>query len=394
MLLSHKIALDLNNKQKTYMSRASGVARFAYNWALEEWGKQYAEWKRDNSLPKPNQLMLRRQLNGIKRKAYPWMLEVTKCAPQEAIIQLGKAFQNFFTGRAKYPKFRKKGVHDRFTLSNGQFSVRDIRIRIPNLGWVRMRERLRFTGKIMSATISRTADKWYVSITVDTEHLRLREAENQGEAVGVDLGVKLLAVLSNGEVIAGAKAHKVLLKRLQRLSRGLSRKAKGSKNREKARVKLARLHAKIVNIRQDALHKLTTDLTTRFQIIGIEDLNVSGMLRNRRLSRSIADMSFFEFKRQLEYKADMRGGKVIEADRFFASSKICSSCGHKLEQLPLSVREWECPECGKRHDRDINAAINLRQYAVSSTVSACGAGSADFVVRQSETTRYEAGNQH
>lgn len=373
MIIAHKIALDPNNAQATYFARAAGTARFAYNWALAEWKRQYEAWKLDNSLPKPSQAALRRQLNAIKREQFPWMLEVTKNAPQMAIIQLGQAFQNFFAGRARYPRFRKKGVHDRFTLSNDQFGIDGCRIRIPNLGWVRMRETLRFAGKIMSATVSRAADRWFVSITVDTQDdSHLPKAENQG-VVGVDLGVTALATLSTGESpIPGPKAHKALLPRLRRLSRSLSRKQKGSSSRNKAKAKLARLHARIANIRQDALHKLTTSLTRRFHTIGIEDLNVRGMVKNRHLARSIADMGFFEFRRQLEYKAAMRGGVVVVADRFFASSKTCSACGHKLETLPLSVREWTCPACGAFHDRDVNAAVNLKDLAVSSTVSACG----------------------
>ena len=228
MLIAHKIALDPNNAQATYFARACGVARFAYNWALDEWKRQYDAWKADNSLPKPSQAALRRQLNAIKREQFPWMLEVTKCAPQMAIIQLGQAFQNFFAGRARYPQFRKKGVHDRFTLTNDQFDIDGCRIRIPNLGWVRMRESLRFAGKIMSATISRVADRWFVSIAVDTEDPPKCKAENQG-IVGVDLGVSALATLSTGEPpIPGPKPHKALLDRLRRLSRSLSRKQKGS----------------------------------------------------------------------------------------------------------------------------------------------------------------------
>ena len=358
MLMAHKIALDPNNVQATYFARASGTARFAYNWALAEWQRQYEAWKADNSLPKPSQAALRRQLNTIKREQFPWMLEVTKNAPQMAIMQLGDAFKNFWAGRAKYPRFRKKGVHDRFTLTNDQFSVKGSRIRIPNLGWVRMRESLRLTGKIMSATISRVADTWFVSLTVDTEEPPKRKAENQG-VVGVDLGVASLATLSTGEKVVGPKPHKALLRRLRKLSRSLSRKQKGSSNRQKARAKLARLHARIANIRQDALHKLTSDLTRRFHTIGIEDLNVRGILRNHRLSRSIADMSFFEFRRQLEYKAERRGGLVVVADRWFPSSKTCSACGTILEKMPLAVRQWMCPDCGTIHDRDVNAARNL-----------------------------------
>ncbi|MCX7258521.1 MAG: RNA-guided endonuclease TnpB family protein [Polaromonas sp.] len=373
MLAAHKIALKPNNVQATYFARAAGTARFAYNWALAEWGRQYAAWTLDNTQSKPSQMAMGRALNAIKKEAFPWMLEVTKNAPQMAIIQLGAAFQNFFAGRAKYPKPRKKGVHDRFSLSNDQFSVESSRIRIPRLGWVRMREALRLTGKIMSATVSRVADQWFVSITVDTlEQSTSTQAENQG-AVGVDLGVSALATLSTGEPpIPGPKAHKVLLCRLQRLSRGLSRKVKGSQNRKKARMKLARLHARISNIRKDALHQLTTDLTRRFHTIGIEDLNVKGMLKNRHLSRAVSDMGFFEFRRQLEYKAAWRGRVIVVADRWYPSSKTCSCCGHKLDELPLSVRQWTCPGCNTTHDRDVNAAVNLKNLAVSSTVSVCG----------------------
>ena len=380
MIISHKIRLHPNNKQATYLAKASGTARFAYNWALAEWQTQYAAWKEDNSQPKPSQFSLRKQLNAIKREQFPWMLEVTKNAPQMAIIQLGTAFKNFFAGRAKYPQFKKKGKsRDSFTLTNDQFSIDGCRIRIPNLGLVRMRETLRFSGKMLSATIFRTADQWFVSYTVDTDSNHLPPAENQGDAlslskgvVGVDLGVSALATLSTGEIVAGAKPHKALLSRLQRLSRSLSRKVKGSNNRNKAKAKLAKLHARIANIRRDTLHQLTTDLTRRFHTIGIEDLNVSGMVKNRHLSRAISDMGFFEFRRQLEYKAEMRGGIVVVADRFFASSKTCSACDAKVEKLPLSIRQWDCPTCGTSHDRDVNAAMNLANHAVSYTVSACG----------------------
>jgi len=372
MLIAHKIALAPNNVQATYFARAAGTARFAYNWALAEWQRQYEACKTDTALPKPSQMALRRQLNGIKGEQFPWMLEVTKNAPQMAIIQLGAAFKNFFAGRTKYPKFRKKGLHDRFSLTNDQFSIDGSRIRIPHLGWVRMRETLRFTGKIMSATVSRVADKWFVSITVDTpDDSRLPKAENQG-AVGVDLGVSALATLSTGEIVTGPKAHKALLSRLRRLSRGLSRKVKGSENRKQAKLKLARLHARIGNVRSDGLHQLTTELTRRFHTIGIEHLNVRGMVKNRHLSRAVSDMGFFEFRRQLDYKAAQRGGMIVVADRWYPSSKTCSACGHRLETLSLSVRDWTCPECGSVHDRDVNAAINLRNLAVSSTVSACG----------------------
>jgi putative transposase len=371
MLTAHKIALDTNNVQATYLSKAAGTARFAYNWALAEWQRQYTAHQVDPAQPSPSQLALRRQLNAIKRDQFPWMLEVTKCAPQMAIIQLGEAFKNFFAHRARHPVFRRKGQYDRFTITNDQFKVEEKRIRIPNLGWVRMRERLRFTGHIVSATVSRSAGRWYASIMVDTQDLSLPPAENQG-AVGVDVGVSALATLSTGEVFMGPKALRSLLERLRRLSRALSRKVQGSRNRLKAKLKLARLHARISNLRRDGLHQMTTSLTRRFHTIGVEDLNVKGMLGNRRLARAIADMGFYELRRQLVYKAVRRGGQVVAVDRWYPSSKLCSCCGHKLESLALGTRHWICPGCAAVHERDVNAAINLKNMAVSSTATACG----------------------
>lgn len=393
MLKAHKIRLDSNNRQATYLARAAGTARFAYNWALEEWGRQYQACLRDPALPKPNEAALRRQLNAIKRVQFPWMLEVTKCAPQMAIMQLGQAFEHFFAKRTSYPTFRCKGVDDRFTLSNDQFKVDGKRSWIPKLGWVRMRERLRLAGRIVSICISRTADHWYASIIVDTLDERpLPPSENQG-AVGLDLGVNNLATLSTGEIFAGSKVMRHGKRRLRRLSRSLSRKQKGSRNRAKARRKLARQHARMANIRANDLHQLTTSVTRRYHTIGIEDLNVKGMLRNRCLSRAIADMGFGELRRQLEYKTAWRGGAIVVVDRWYPSSKMCSCCGGKIKTLSLAQRHWDCPACGARHDRDINAAINLRNMAVSSTVAVCGGEGSGPAQAQGETGPGEAGIQ-
>jgi len=377
MFISHRIALDPNDQQAAYFARASGTARKAFNWGLDEWQKQYAARKLDPSLPAPSEAALRRLLNAIKAERFPWMAEVTKNAPQQAIKNLGAAFNRYFAGKGKYPRFKKKGIHDSFRADDGPgknhpnaVEVTGKRVKLPCVGWVRTREPLRFNGKIISAVVSRIADRWFVSLTVEIDS-STPIRENQA-ACGVDLGVKALATISDGTVVEGPKALRLNLNKLARLGRSLSRKKKGSANREKAKAKLARLHARISNIRQDALHKLTTDLTRRFTVIGVENLNVRGMMTNDRLARSIADMGFHEFRRQLEYKATMRGATVIVADTWFASSKTCSDCGHKIDQLSLSERKWRCPACGVKHDRDVNAAINLRNVAVSSTVSACG----------------------
>ena len=393
MILAHHIRLDPNKVQATYLARAAGTARFAYNWALAEWGRQFEACKLDPALPEPNEAALRRQLNAIKRTQFPWMLEVTKNAPQMAIMQLGRAFQNFFEKRARYPRFRHKGINDRFTLSNDLIKVNGCRIRIPKLGWLKMREAPRYTGRIVAATVSRAADHWYASISIDTPDAQLPPAENQG-AVGIDFGVTHLATLSTGEKVVGVRALQTLLDRLRRLSRTLSRKVKGSCNRKKARAKLARLHARIANARANGLHQLSASITRRFHTIGIEDLHVKGMLGNRCLSRAIADIGFAELRRQLLYKAQRRGGQLIVTDRWYPSSKICSCCGCKLDALSLDVRQWTCPGCATLHDRDVNAAVNLRNMAVSSTVSACGGEGAGPVLHaQSETGPSEAGIQ-
>ncbi|WP_313741729.1 RNA-guided endonuclease TnpB family protein [Pseudomonas sp.] len=393
MILAHCIRLDPNKVQTTYLARAAGTARFAYNWALAEWGRQFQACTLNPALPKPNEAALRRQLNAIKRTQFPWMLEVTKNAPQMAIMQLGRAFQNFFEKRARYPRFRRKGANDRFTLTNDQFQVDGKRIRIPKLGWLRMRESLRYTGRIVSATVSRTAGHWYASISIDTSDAQLPPAENGG-AVGIDFGVTHLATLSTGEKVSGPKALQTLLDRLRRLSRALSRKVKCSCNRKKAKAKLARLHARIANVRANGLHQLSANITRRFHTIGIEDLHVTGMLGNRCLSRAIADMGFAELRRQLVYKAARRGCQVIVIDRWYPSSKTCSCCRYKLAVLSLDVRQWTCPGCATHHDRDVNAAINLRNMAVSSTVSACGGeGAGPVREAQGETGSSEAGIQ-
>lgn len=381
--VAHKIELVPNKKQEEYFVKACGVARFAYNWALEQWNKQYQAYKQDNSLPKPNEFDLRKQLNAIKQEQYPFLLEVTKCAPQQAIKNLGKAFVSFFKKQNKYPKFQKKGKNDSFYMDNSVIEVAGKKIRIPKLGWVKMRENIRFYGNIISATISRTADKWFVSIQIAIEINPQPTAIENQEAVGVDLGVAYLAILSDGTKFSGSKPLKKSLKKLKRLSRSLSKKQRveevyadkngverkrkvPSKNYLKAKNKLAREHAKVANIRKDYLHKLTTYLIQSYDIICIEDLNVKGMMKNRKLARAIADMGFYEFKRQLLYKAEMcgRSKHVVIADRWFPSSKTCSECGHKMDEMPLSVREWECPNCHTHHDRDVNAAINLKKYGL------------------------------
>lgn len=377
MIKGHTIELTPNNKQATYFAKACGVARLAYNWALAEWQNQYQADKvyRDNcqkngiaidrtKLNNPSQFKLRKQLNFIKKTKFPFMFDVTKCSPQEAIIQLGKAFDNFFKGRAKYPQFRKKGINDKFSLTNDQFKIIGKNIKIPNLGWVKLTENLRFNGKIMNGTIFKKGMKWFVSIGVEINETP-KPLPRTDKAIGIDLGITDLAVLSNGTKVQAPKPLKSKLKQLRRLSKQLSRKQKGSKNREKAKTKLSRLHYKISCIRKDFIHKLTTKLVKMYDVICIENLNVKGMVKNRKLSRAISDLSFYEFKRQLIYKANQSGKTVKEVDRFYPSSKTCSHCGFVMAKidLTLAIRNWQCPSCDTQHDRDINASLNILNQA-------------------------------
>ena len=351
-------------KQREYLAKACGTARFAYNWALEQWKEQAKRHKADPEHVKaPNEGALRRQFNALKREKFPWALEVSKCAPQYAIKELGRAFANHFKnpGRFGWPKFKKKFVNDSFSISNDQFKVEGSRIRIPNLGWVRMCEPLRFKGaKVLRATISRVADEWYVSITCELSDLKhLKPAKNHGR-VGVDLGIGKLATLSDGRAFEAPRPLKESLRRLKRLQRKLSRAKRDGQNRKKLKMRIARLHARIANIRRNALHHLTAFLSANYSEVVIEDLNVRGMLANHKLARAIADIGFYEFRRQLDYKMALRGGVVIVADRYFPSSKLCRFCGGKHEQLKLSDREWVCPHCGRIiRSRDLNAALNL-----------------------------------
>ena len=390
---AHKIELRVNNKQATHLAKACGVARVAYNWALAEWGKMYEAGET------PNEGVLRKKLNSIKKEQFPWMLEITKCAPQLAIKDdLKSAFTRFFNKQGKYPKKRRKGVHDRFHISNDQFDVKDDNIRTPKLGWLRMRESLRFSGKILSTTISRVADKWFASITVEVDDSVLVDKNNQitQKTAGIDLGINTFAtVVSGADAIKydGVKPHKALLGRLKRLNKSLSRKIKGSNNRKKARYKLARHHAQVTNIRNDYVEKITTELANNYNHIVIENLNVSGMSKNHKLARSILDMGFYNFRNRLQTKLKTRNKQLTIANRWFASSKLCSNCNYHYREMTLKDRMWDCPNCGINHDRDINAARNLEKLAVSSTVShtsveACGVATNGGMLSNQQSTSY------
>jgi putative transposase len=264
MIFAHKIALDVTQAQEAYCRQAAGTARFVYNWALSEWQRQY------DAGEKPTTPKLKKQWNAIKYERHSWLHDIHRDAHAQPFAQLQAAFQKFFRHEAGYPRFKKKGVHDSFYIANDKVQVQGKRLRIPKLGWVRMREALRFTGTLMSAVVSRTADLWYVSLCVQIDPLPT-PGENQAGRVGVDLGIRHLATLSTPrEHIDGPKPLKAALRKLRRLNRELARRVKFSANWHKTKRKLARLHARIVAIRTDALHKLTTRLTQAYQEIVIE----------------------------------------------------------------------------------------------------------------------------
>ena len=376
MLRVHKIKLNPNQDQEIYFRKACGVARHAYNWALATWKRQYEAGE------KPNEANLRKQYNAIKPVEFPWTLEVTKCAPQQAIKNAGTAYKNFFDRLKKgkkgrdvgYPTFKKKGLRDSFRADNGPATkganavpTDGKKIKLPIIGWIRMREAVRFSGTIQSTTVSRMADGWYISILVETEDTL--KANSNGGAIGIDLGLKTFATLSKGVPVKGPKPHRALGKRLRRLNKSLSRKTKGGANFRKAKAKLSKLHKRIADIRQDAVHKLSHRIATEFSVIGIEDLNVRGMSRNGNLARSVGDAGMRMFRTQIEYKTSMTGAFVYVHPRFAPSSKVCSGCG-QLHDMPLGKDTLSC-DCGLVIDRDLNASLIL-EYAASSAVSACG----------------------
>jgi putative transposase len=366
---AHKIALDPTHVQATYFARACGTARFAYNWGLAHWGDWYRAHLVDPTSPRPSVISLNNWLNAVKGTDFPWMADVTKWAPAEALRDLGQAFASFFAGRARYPTKRKRGRNDSFRMQAG-IQVDGKRLKLPVLGWVRMREPLRWAdATIRSATISTRCGRWFVSLTCELPDQE--PTPRTPKAGGIDPGTGQVAT-SDGDLFSTPRAYRKREKQLRRAQQSLARKKKGSHNRIKARAKVRKIHGRITGIRNDWQHKLTRHIADQYTIIGVETLNVKGMTRNRRLAKSILDVGFFEIRRQLEYKTTGQGGKIIAANQWFPSSKLCSRCGSKTKTMPLHIRNWTCKECGTLHHRDINAATNLMIYAEGYSVSACG----------------------
>lgn len=381
MILGHRIRLDPTEDQIVAFKKACGVARFTYNWALEEWNRQY------EAGGKPNSLKLCKLWNSVKGTRYAWVYDSPKDANQYPFISLNRAFKRFFGKVSGYPSFKCKGDKESFYTSNTALSIHDNFINLYRIGSIRMFESMRLKGRIMNAVVSREADKWFISISVDVGDLvKLRASDAQ---IGVDLGLKTAIVTSDGEAFDAPKPLKKNLKKLARLSRQHSRKQKGSKNKEKSRIKLARLHSRMANIRKDWTHKITTKLCRENQTICLEDLKVKNMMKNHCLAQSISDVRWSEIRRQLEYKATIYVGKVVVINQWLPTSKTCSNCGCKKEELSLKERIFHCDDCGFTMDRDLNASHNI--LAAGLAVLARGQEGSDAQTIERETILDEAG---
>lgn len=358
MLLSVKTKLKLNASQRQLMAKHAGIARFTYNWGIATWQDLYKDGLN------PNKYLLKKFFNNHVKPEFEWIKEKGICQKitQYAFDQLGNAFDRFFKGQGKYPKFKKKGINHSFTIDAGgkPIATGGTSIKLPTIGWMKTFEGLPHTTTT-KLTISRVANDWYRAFAYEQPK---QITEETVDAVGVDVGIKILATLSTGVVFPNPQHYKKSLAKLQRLSKALSRKQLGSNRRNKAKTKLAKQHNTVANTRKDNLHKITTYLCKNHAKVVIEELNVSGMLSNHKLAQSIADCGFHEFKRQLIYKAEKFGSEIILADRWFPSTKTCSACGN-VQDMPLSVRIFDCKKCRQVMDRDLNASINLSRQALA-----------------------------
>lgn len=363
MQRAHKIRLNPSVEQTQWFLQACGVARFVFNWGLAEWKRQYEAGE------KPSAYKLKKQFNAIRREQFPWSYEVSKNAVDTGFLSLDAAFKNFFrrckNGDAKkgYPNFKsKRRSRKSFRMDGSRVKLDGHWLKLEKLNEpINMAEVLRFDGEIKSVTVSENAGHWYATVNAEVEP---SEHEHPQESVGIDLGIKTLAALSDGREFENQKLLRSELRKLKRLNRELSRRQEGSGRWNRTKQKLAGLHRCIANRRLDYQHKMTTEIASTYQVIGIEDLNVAGMLRNHCLALSIADAGFGEIRRQLSYKSEWYGGVLVEIDRFFPSSKLCRFCGCINSDLALADRIWTC-DCGAVLDRDQNAALNIERQALS-----------------------------
>ena len=383
MIKTHKIALNPDRDQIAWFHQQCGYAKFAYNSALSDFKKELSA---DNFL---SMYDLNKRFNE-KKKSIDWTKSQDQRAAMYAVHHLGAAIDHWKKKRAKFPKLKKRGCKHSYTTDEQAVRMETgKRIKLPKIGWVKTFEALRFVGKIVSVTISRTAHRWFASISVEVQpptHRCPAPSEfvnwyasqvdigtpHQMErsiypTIGIDVGINTLATLDDGTKYENPKPLKHYERKLAREQRKLSRKVFLSKNWYKQKRKVERLHYRIACIRGDAHHQATTDILKCVSNIGIETLSVTTLLKNRKLSKALSDAALGGFLEQLKTKAQTLGISIVRADRFFASSKTCSHCGQKKDALTLSDRQYDCSSCGTSIDRDVNAAINLKHVAVGHT---------------------------
>jgi putative transposase len=384
MLKAYKYRIYPSETQKQHFVQAMGCARYIYNKGLELKIQHYEQTGKSLSyfdMNSPNGMLIK------AKQEHDWLSFPYSQSLQMSLRNLDNAFQRFFKKKSGFPKFKSK--HDKQSLQYPQrvwVDFKRSKIKIPKAGEVLCVFDRKFEGKIKTCTVSRTpTDKFYVSIMVDNDQpLPNKQAINELDSIGIDLGLKHFATLSDGAKIDNPKYLSKLLARLKVLQRRASKKVLGSNNRRKANLKVARLHEVISNQRNDFLHKLSSKIISENQTIILEDLNVAGMLKNHKLAQSISDVSWSKFIVFLKYKAEWYGKNIIQIGQFEPSSKLCSDCGWKNTNLSLKDREWHCPECNSYHDRDTNAAINIKKFGLIQSKS--GSGRPAELVEMSSST--------
>ncbi|MEG4503593.1 RNA-guided endonuclease TnpB family protein [Microcoleus sp. F6_B4] len=358
-----KRALKLNNKEATMMAKHAGFRRVVFNFGLSLRTQMYGEGKFSDS--KVIGEVKKVLTNYVKKKPeFNWMNQLSSRVYQNALIDLKDAFSRYRAGKAGHPKFASRRDGQSFTVdsSNGRvLLLAGNTIKIPTLGTFRLCESLECSFISQTFTISKEGSRWFVSFCVDAGRLPVQQSES---SVGIDIGIKSFATLSTQQTFDAPKPLKQAKTKLATLQRQASKQAKGSRNQRKTYTKISQLHARIARIRLDFLHKLTTYLAKTFKLIKIENLNVKGMMANHKLAGAISDLGFYEFKRQLDYKCQMYGADLVLVDQWFPSTKTCSNCGTKKD-MPLSVRTFDCPTCGRSLDRDFNASLNVLNWEPS-----------------------------